>query len=426
MKLSFIWILILSIITASASSKPRLLVLTDIGQDPDDQQSLIRLLHYANDFDIVGLVATADKNYKKEPPTIKDYLIHEAIDRYGKIHANLLKHDPNYPASDALSKTVKKGNNLGGNEIAVFETIGPDKDTEGSDWIIQMGDNHDGRPLNIAIWGGACDFAQALWRLRQNRSPEEVAYWVSDIRVHAIGDQDNTSIWIREEFPNLFYIHDFHPGGNSLESAYRGIFLEGDYETLSKEWLYENIKENHGPLGGFYPDKAWTQDNPHGTIKEGDTPSWFYFLRNGLQDPGRPDFGGWGGRFKKEGNVWRDQQDTVGDVSFRESNHPPIALLNGRDGDEVIYLDAAPGDPITLSAIGSSDPDIQSFTIYWYHYVEAGSFSKSISISTPRGSSTSVQIPQGASGKTIHIILEVRDSGSPSLVAYRRVVLVVR
>ena len=35
---------------------PRLLVLTDIGDDPDDEQSLVRLLVYANKFDIEGFV----------------------------------------------------------------------------------------------------------------------------------------------------------------------------------------------------------------------------------------------------------------------------------------------------------------------------------------------------------------------------------
>jgi len=39
--------------------KPRLIVLTDIGGDPDDQQSMIRLMTCANAFDIQGLIATA-------------------------------------------------------------------------------------------------------------------------------------------------------------------------------------------------------------------------------------------------------------------------------------------------------------------------------------------------------------------------------
>ena len=40
-------------------AKPRLLVLTDIGGDPDDQQSMIRLMTYANEFEIEGLIASA-------------------------------------------------------------------------------------------------------------------------------------------------------------------------------------------------------------------------------------------------------------------------------------------------------------------------------------------------------------------------------
>jgi hypothetical protein len=35
-------------------------------------------------------------------------------------------------------------------------------------------------------------------------------------------------------------------------------------------------------------------------------------------------------------------------------------------------------------------------------------------------------IPEDAGGKTIHIILEVRDNGTPELLAYRRMVLNVQ
>ena len=41
----------------AAGERPRLLVLTDIGGDPDDQQSMIRLMVYANEFVIEGLAA---------------------------------------------------------------------------------------------------------------------------------------------------------------------------------------------------------------------------------------------------------------------------------------------------------------------------------------------------------------------------------
>jgi len=54
-------IFILLVLTAALyAKKPLLIVTTDIGQDPDDQQSMVRLLHYANEVDIAGLIANAD------------------------------------------------------------------------------------------------------------------------------------------------------------------------------------------------------------------------------------------------------------------------------------------------------------------------------------------------------------------------------
>jgi len=37
-----------------------------------------------------------------------------------------------------------------------------------------------------------------------------------------------------------------------------------------------------------------------------------------------------------------------------------------------------------------------------------------------------LRIPKDAGGKSIHVILEVTDNGSPSLAAYRRVIVSVR
>src|ERR1051325_752749 len=68
-----------------AAEKPRLLVLTDVGADPDDQQSLVRLMLYANEFDIEGLIATsagttgAEKDHATHPD-----LIREIVEAYGQ------------------------------------------------------------------------------------------------------------------------------------------------------------------------------------------------------------------------------------------------------------------------------------------------------------------------------------------------------
>ena len=40
------------------TGKPRVIVISDIGNEPDDQMSLVRLLLYSNELDIEALVAS--------------------------------------------------------------------------------------------------------------------------------------------------------------------------------------------------------------------------------------------------------------------------------------------------------------------------------------------------------------------------------
>jgi hypothetical protein len=114
--------------TANDFDKPRLLVLTDIGGDPDDQQSLVRLLLYANQFEIEGLIASAagTPGELKEKVT-KPELIRELLEAYGKVHGNLTKHAAGFPAASELMAKVKSGNRHRGREA-----IGAGYDTEGS------------------------------------------------------------------------------------------------------------------------------------------------------------------------------------------------------------------------------------------------------------------------------------------------------
>src|SRR5688500_3693470 len=64
----------------SAAERPRLAVLTDIGGDPDDRQSMSRLMVYANEFDLELLLASAAGTPRelKESITRPD-LIHEIV-----------------------------------------------------------------------------------------------------------------------------------------------------------------------------------------------------------------------------------------------------------------------------------------------------------------------------------------------------------
>src|SRR6266481_4198737 len=145
---------------ASAVERPRLAVLTDIGGDPDDQQSLIRLMVYTNEFEIDAIIATASgtPGELKKAVTRPD-LILDTINAYESVLPNLEKHATGWPKPDQLRKCVKSGNPMRGRDH-----IGDEHDTPGSRFLIERIDNgSEQRPLNVAIWGGQTDLAQALW-----------------------------------------------------------------------------------------------------------------------------------------------------------------------------------------------------------------------------------------------------------------------
>jgi hypothetical protein len=76
-----------------------------------------------------------------------------------------------------------------------------------------------------------------------------------------------------------------------------------------------------------------------------------------------------------------------------------------------------------LDAKGSSDPDKNALSYDWVFYKEASSYGGSVKIENHSSSIATVSIPADAGGKSIHVILELHDNGSPTLCAYRRVII---
>lgn len=444
---------------AKASAKkenqlPRLLILTDIGDDPDDEQSLVRLLVYANKFEFQGFVTelwwkdTHKGRHGAMTPDSQMELLHHVLDLYGRVQPKLELHEKGYPEADALHKIVKRGKvniqmTLSKPKGDPMQWIGSGQDTEGSNWIIEVVDRDDPQPVDICVWGGTADLAQALLRVREERSPAEVDAFISRIRVHAISDQDDTGPWIRENFPKLFYILDHDPNGDKWESCYRGMFYGGDESLTSLAWINEHVREGHGPLGNFYPAKTNTNKNPHGALKEGDTPSWFYFYQNGLNMPAHPEYGGWGGRYVYNGKFWQDGTDTIdghtsgrasvyrwrpsfqNDFSarmdwcvkdFNEANHAPVVKIHGDLNRKV-----NPNEIVQLSA-AASDPDGDKLIYKWWHYTDASSVNGKVNIVNGDSPNESRFIIPDEPGKQMHIILEVTDNGTPPLVGYQRIV----
>jgi hypothetical protein len=432
-------------VLTAADQRPRLLVLTDVGGDPDDQQSLIRLMLYSNEFQIEGLVASAAgvPGELKEAVT-RPELIRRIVEAYGQVQPNLALHAAGYPLADELLACIKSGNPRRGQGA-----IGAGHDTEGSNWILRAADRDDERPLNMTIWGGQTDLAQALWRVRTDRGEEGLKKVISRLRVYDIGDQDGIQPWLFEQFPDLFYVMGKPlPGRDKREASYRGMYLGGDESLTSLAWLDEHVRQNHGPLGALYPAKTWTAPNPHSALKEGDTPSWLFFRPIALQDPAHPEWGGLGGRFQRaERGLWRDVPDVIDgkpdprasvwrwrpvvqrDFQARldwcvkpakEANHAPVVVFG--DATRPLVRSATAGETVSLSARGT-DPDGDRLNYRWWHYRDASPYTGAVKLVGQDTNQLSIVIPADARGNSLHLIFEATDSGTPPLTTLCRVVL---
>jgi hypothetical protein len=217
------------------------------------------------------------------------------------------------------------------------------------------------------------------------------------------------------------------------------------------EWLKENVLENHGPLGKIYPTKTWTTPNPHGVMKEGDTPSWFYFLKNGLNIAEQPELGGWGGRFiRNEQGYFSDATDSFGEVTnaratvfrwrtdfqndwaarmdwcvgdYENCNHAPVISVNGSKVKELIIINTNANETIELDASTSTDPDGNSLSFEWFNYPENANISEEMLAITGRGKA-SVRMLGMEKVKKLHLVLKVTDNGKPNLTSYKRIILI--
>ena len=243
----------------------RVVVSTDIGgTDPDDFQSMVHLLVYADILNIEGFVSSGAIGSGR-----KKHIL-EVIDCYEKDYANLKTYSDKYPSPDALRAITKQG------ETEIVPYAGVRRATEGSEWIVKCARRDDPRPLYVLVWGGIEDLAQAL-----HDAPDILP----KLRVYWIGGPNKK--WC----PNAYlYIVVHHPELWIIESnaTYRGWFVGGNQ---SGQWGNKDFVTQHiagkGALGDFFVSK---KDD----VKMGDTPSVGWLLKGTPDDPTQP---GWGGSF---------------------------------------------------------------------------------------------------------------------------------
>lgn len=192
--------------TSRYENKTRVFIMTDVSNEPDDQMSLVRLLTYANELDIVN-IATATSTWKNDSIDLAS--VFRVLGGYSDIVANLNSNVPAagaYPSAEELTAKVVTGHAVYG--LAALDESTP---SNASTALISAVDASDSeRPLWVCAWAGANILAEALHQVSQSRSQEDVAAFIRKIRVYSISDQDNAGAWIRTNYPTLFYIVSVH------------------------------------------------------------------------------------------------------------------------------------------------------------------------------------------------------------------------
>lgn len=270
------------------NEKFRILVTADVGWDPDDMQSIYRMIHYSDIFDIEGLVASVSEDgFDPNPTLLRETIRNVQVDTLrGKGYEELT------PEATLLSKvSVGKG----------FKAAPqPGHASEGSNQIIEQvrlgRERGDSRPLWILVWGPMTDVAQAL------HDEPSIA---SSIRIFSIGNvnsdmdlgsRDYIFNFMQTRVPGLFWIDNSSRVG--FRDTYEGVFRGGNQtgEWKSQNFIDMNIR-GHGAAGDKFP-------LAYGNIglKEGDSITLLYLISpkfGGVGNVDNPTAESWGGKYKR-------------------------------------------------------------------------------------------------------------------------------
>lgn len=421
---------------AFAADRVRIIIETDAGGDPDDEQSMVRFLLYTNDFDVEGIIANrprAREGENKNAARTGLAIVQRMVKAYGECWPNLAKNDRRYPPPEVLLKRT----------VAGYDEI-----EDGVKLVMEAIDRDDPRPVWFCNWGtdkesGVSCLKRALERVRRERGEAGYAKFKNKIRLSSADKFGEHTYEIAPAFP--IWVDTFRP-----ETERRRWYWQFSAITAKAGGfdVKRDMLTGHGPLGELYPLNT---THPQ---KEGDTMTFLLLVPNGLNDEQNPTWGSWAGRYGRmpdagERNYfWANAEDEWQGTMHREnslkrwaadlqndfrarldwcvkdyaqSNHPPIVRVVGAGQRK-----ARGGDIVKLDGEGSRDPDGGGLKFNWIFYREVGSYRGPWpALEGADEAVASFVAPQVSEAQTIHLVLIVRDEGKPALARYRRVVVSV-
>lgn len=474
----------------SKDVKSRLVIMADMGNEPDEMQQIMHLLMYNNEFDLEGLIAVTGKwlrpDFEGEPyrQVLHPELFDSLITGYARVYPNLLQNASGWHTAEYLKNIVTTGQIGYG-----IDAVGDGKSSPGSELITNAILKEDPRPVYIVVNAGANTLAQAIWDYRKSHSNSELDAFLSKIIIYDNGAQDDAGAWIAQQFPSLQYIRSTNQknayGGNTgvNEENVRKLgpwaWKPHEYsEAGSHAWAKENIQTNHGTLGNLYPDRI--MENRFWFIEGGGTVPWIGLISRGLYDPYHPNWGGFSGRYTSEkvpdewsiypevalreksfgtfltfadtSDSWRDPADSMlynnintpvhrwreslfNDFkcrmdwcveNFEKANHNPVAAIDGNTEHLILIINSNPGKKLQFDASASFDPD-KNQNLSFSWWIYPEAGSYKENIANSTLDKLIFVIPENAKGKQIHIILDVYDDSEIAVLHdYRRIVINVR
>ncbi|MGQ0574814.1 MAG: DUF1593 domain-containing protein [Pseudonocardia sp.] len=461
----------------------RTIVTTDV--EIDDVASFHRLLLYANELDLAGVVTSSSEFHwagdrRAVPPVAprawdrwpdlvpgrrRAEVLHDVVAAgYAPAYPHLRRQDARYPSPERLLGLLATGNVTAPGEMGA--------DTAGSELVKAALLDDDDRPLWLQVWGGTNTVAAALRSIGDEfgRTPR----W-RDVRrrvlakawLYVIGDQDVTyKHYVRAAWPGLRTVlnrDQFWPLG------YRFGRIGARRPPAEEPYLGAAAMRRvaRGPLLGGYPVGPVFLEPRRGTfVGEADSPAFLHLLPTGLRSVENPAWGGWGGRFVPTATpgVWSDcpgyadapRYSSILTVRGRRSGRDPTRTRD--DGDarrpQARWVPALQNDLIARAGWQAGDAvtrhppvvhvpaELREVTVR-----PGGTVELHAEVADPDGVGVQVRwwhyreagthpgpvvlagerlvVPAARPGATIHLVCEATGAGDPPLTRYGRVVVTV-
>lgn len=387
--------------------KPRTIVTTD--GEIDDVDSFIRMLLYANEFRIEGLIYSSSmwhykgdgkgtpftsememtKNIYGEQTDLRwpgTEWMNPLLDAYEEIYPKLSQHAEGFPTAAHLRSLVHVGNIDFEGEMEV--------DTEGSDFIKAKLLDEEMEPIYLQVWGGTNTIARALRSIEDEYKgkPEWESIYqkvVDKTILYAILDQDATyRKYIAPNWPDLKIFYNSNQFW-CFAYPWKSSVPEEQHYLFEGEFMGEEIIKNHGPLLAQYysygdglkqegddehkhGDTTYMKKTPWGAfgmydfISEGDSPAYLHLVNVGLDNVDHPEWGGWGGRLvqsAEQPNRWEDGKDVLDFNPFTDTldaTYPQIRWVKAIQEDFAARADwsvmdyAEANHPPVVTAVGAT------------------------------------------------------------------------